>query len=106
MKRTLAKQLLIGIVVFEAFLPVALMATFDHQRHFVWGMYSTASTKYRYVGVTRDSYQAVLGPAEVGSPWGAIHYGRRTLRLLCEGHAEVESVTRYYDKRLERTERC
>lgn len=106
MNRTLVERILIGIFIIEAAVPAVLMATTAHQRYFAWSMYSASSTKYRYVGVAHYSRQLVLDPAEAGSPWNAIHYGPRTLQLLCAAYPEVNSITRYYGKRAERVEQC
>lgn len=104
--RSLTERLLIGLFVVEVVVPAVLMSIPEHDRHFEWSMYSRSSTKYRYVGETHDNRLVGLDPAEVGSPWKSVHYGPKTLRLLCEGHAEISSVTRYYGKRVERVERC
>lgn len=104
MNRALATRLLVGVFVIEAIVPAVMIATAE--RHFAWSMYSRSSTKYKYVGETYSKQLVDLDPAEVESPWNAIHYGPRTLRLLCEGHAEVSSITRYHGKRLEKVERC
>lgn len=106
MNRTLVERILIGIFVVEAVVPAVLLVTAERPRHFAWSMYSTSLTKQRYVGVAHGGRQLVLDPAEVGSPWAAIHYGPRTLRLLCAAHPEVSSITRYYGKRTERVEQC
>lgn len=106
MKRTLAKVLLLGIFGLEVTLPAVMLITTKEPRTYSWSMYSRSLATYRYVGVTHDKQKLELDPAEVDSPWSAIHYGPQTPRLLCERHSELDSVMRYYDGKLERTERC
>lgn len=106
MKRTFAKRLIFGIFAFEAILPGVMMITTEEPRTYSWSMYSKSLATYRYVGATHEDQEVVLDPAEVGGPWSAIHYGPQTLRLLCDRHPELDSVTRYYDGKVERTERC
>lgn len=106
MKRTFAKLLLLGIFGFEVTLPAVMLIVMKEPRTYSWSMYSQSLAIYRYVGVTRDDQKVDLDPAEVGSPWSEIHYGPQTLRLLCERHPELDSITRYYDGKSERSERC
>ncbi|WP_028924795.1 hypothetical protein [Pseudonocardia acaciae] len=108
MKRTVAKRLLLGIFLLEAVVPAFLLVTTDPPRKFAWSMYANTPVPsvFRYVGVTPGNEKVMLDAAEVGSPWSSIHYGPETLRMLCERHAEVDSVIRYQDGRLERSERC
>jgi hypothetical protein len=104
--RTLAKRLIFGIFAFEAILPGVMLITTEEPRTYSWSMYSRSLATYRYVGVTHDRQEVDLDSAEVGRPWNAIHYGPQTLRMLCGRHSELDSVTRYYDGRFERSERC
>lgn len=106
MKRTFAKLLLLGILGLEVTLPALVLITTKEPRTYSWSMYSRSLATYRYVGLTRDDQKVDLDPAEVGSPWNAIHYGPQTLRMICARHPELDSVTRYYDGKAERSERC
>lgn len=106
MNRTGIKWLLVGIFVFELVLPAVMLVTTEEPRHYAWSMYSKSLAVYRYVGLTHDNREVVLDPAEVGRPWSDIHYGPQTMRLLCERHPELASITRTYDGDFERSERC
>lgn len=107
MNRTLTKRLIFGIFAFEAVLPGVMLITTQEPRTYSWSMYSQSLATYRYVGDTHGGRTVDLDPAEVGSPsWNAPRYGPQTLRLLCERHPELGSITRYVDGKVERSEQC
>jgi hypothetical protein len=106
MKRTAVSYLLMGILVLEVAIPAIGLTTSTPPRKYSWSMYVHSSTAYQYVGVKNDGQSIVLDPAEVGSPWKDIHYGSRTIKLLCEKHPGLYSITRNYDGNYERSQKC
>lgn len=100
------RLLILGILTFEIVLPAVMLIVSEPPRSYSWSMYTETSTNYRYVGTTRDDKKEVVDPAELGVPWNAIHYGVEGLEMLCERHAELGSIARYYNGKIERIERC
>jgi hypothetical protein len=106
MRRNAMKLLLFGLLLFEIAMPVLMFSVSEPPRPYAWSMYTESSTKYRYIGVRRDNREISVSSSELGRPWSDIYYGPQALQLICKSHSEFASVTRYYDGKVERSERC
>lgn len=106
MGRTAVGWLLAGMVAVQVVVPAVGLLTTDPPRRYAWSMFVASSTTYAYAGERTDGTTRPLDPDQAGFPADAVHYGAAVPRLLCDRNPDLVTVTRTWDGRPERAERC